>query len=128
LDTPSDLRYSDQHAWARQTADGLATVGLTDFGQDLLGEIVYVELPHVGATVTRGEPCCVVESVKAVSEFSAPLSGEVIAVNSALADAPETVNRSPYDDGSLFQVRYADASELTDMLDAEAYIKISLAR
>ena len=126
MDTPSDLRYSDQHAWARETADGLATVGLTDFGQDLLGEIVYVELPDIGATVTCGEPCCIVESVKAVSEFSAPLSGKVIAVNGALAGAPETVNRSPYDEGWLIQVRYPVPSELTDLLDAESYIRISL--
>lgn len=125
METPPDLRFSDQHAWVRQAAEGLVTVGLTDVGQDLLGEIVYVELPTVGAVVTPGEPCCVVESIKVVAEFSAPLSGEVVAVNDALADAPQTVNDSPYDEGWLFQLRCTDPSELTGLLDAAAYRKIN---
>lgn len=94
---PADLRYAASHEWTREEADGTITVGITDNAQDLLGDVVFVELPDVGRTVTAGEECAVVESVKAASDIYAPISGEVVAVNDALADGPELVNSEPYE-------------------------------
>jgi glycine cleavage system H protein len=117
---PSDLLYHPEHDWVRIDGD-LATFGITWFAQHSLGEIVFWDGPQVGATVTRDESYAELESVKAVSDVIAPLSGEVVEVNEALGDAPDRVNASPYDEGWLVRVRIADASERESLLDAAAY-------
>lgn len=117
---PDDLRYHREHDWARVEGDE-ATFGITWFAQDALGEVVFFEPPAVGAAVTRGESYAEVESVKAVSEVIAPLSGEVIAVNEPLAESPELVNDDPYGEGWLARVRLADSSEADDLMDSESY-------
>ena len=118
---PTELRYAATHEWARQEDDGSITVGITDHAQDELGDVVFVELPEVGADCVAGEEIAVVESVKAASDIYAPVSGSIIAVNSALEDAPEKVNEAPYDDGWFFRVQPTDAGELEDLLDADGY-------
>lgn len=121
MDNPSDLRYTASHEWLRDNGDGTATVGITFHAQDALGELVYVELPEVGRKVAAGEACVVVESTKAASDVYAPVAGEVTAVNGALADAPQTVNESPYDAGWLFRMKIADASQLAGLMSAADY-------
>lgn len=117
----SELKYLASHEWARVETDGTVTVGISDHAQDSLGDVVYVELPEVGTTVTAGEEAGVVESVKAASDIYSPISGEVIAINESLEDEPETVNSSPYDDGWFYKVQPSDVSELDATLDSEAY-------
>jgi len=117
----SELKYLSSHEWARVEEDGTVTIGITDHAQDSLGDVVYVEAPDVGSTVTAGEEAGVVESVKAASDIYSLVSGEVIAINEALEETPETVNESPYDDGWFFKVKPSDISELDSALDAEAY-------
>ncbi|WP_043319474.1 glycine cleavage system protein GcvH [Microbulbifer sp. HZ11] len=117
----SELKYASSHEWARLEEDGTVTVGISDHAQDALGDVVYVETPEVGQTVSAGEEAGVVESVKAASDIYAPISGEVIAINEALEDEPETVNSSPYDDGWFFKIKPSDESELEKLLDADAY-------
>ena len=117
---PDDLRYHSEHDWAR-IEDGEAAFGITWFAQDALGELVHFEAPEEGSTVTKDQAYAEVESVKAVSEVIAPLSGEIIEVNAAVVDAPETVNGDPYGDGWLVRVRLTDPSEADSLLDAEAY-------
>lgn len=117
----SELKYLASHEWARKEHDGTVTVGVSDHAQDSLGDVVYVELPEVGSSVTAGEEAGVVESVKAASDIYSPISGEVIAINEALEDEPETVNSSPYDDGWFYKVKPTDISELDAALDAESY-------
>lgn len=119
----SELKYLASHEWARVEEDGTVTIGITQHAQDALGDVVYVETPEVGSSVNAGEEAGVVESVKAASDIYSPVSGEVIAVNEALADAPETVNESPYDDGWFFKVKPTDLSELDNALDAAGYEK-----
>jgi glycine cleavage system H protein len=121
LNNPSDLRYTSSHEWLRLEADGTATVGITFHAQDALGELVYVELPEVGRRLAQGESCVVVESTKAASDVYAPVAGEVLAINPALAEAPQTVNESPYGDGWLFRMRPSDPSQIDALLDAGAY-------
>ena len=116
-----ELKYLSSHEWARVEEDGTVTIGITDHAQEALGDVVYVETPEVGSTVSVGEEAGVVESVKAASDIYSPVSGEVIAVNAALEDAPETVNESPYDDGWFFKVKPTDLSELDEALDAARY-------
>lgn len=118
---PSELRYTKEHEWARQEADGTLTFGITDHAQDALGDVAYVDLPGVGDPVTAGEAFGEIESVKAVSEVYAPCDGEVVAINEALADAPEKVNESPYGEGWLIRVKPADSSALDGAMDAAAY-------
>ncbi|BFM19467.1 glycine cleavage system protein GcvH [Gilvimarinus japonicus] len=120
-DIRNELKYLPSHEWARVEEDGTVTIGISDHAQDSLGDVVYVETPEVGATVTAGEEAGVVESVKAASDIYSPVSGEVIAVNEALEDSPEQVNESPYDDGWFFKVKPSDLSELDDALDADGY-------
>lgn len=120
-DTPEELRYTKSHEWVRMRDDGTADVGITDHAQEQLGDLVYVELPETGDTVSAGDDCAVVESVKAASDVYAPVAGEIVAVNENLADSPETVNQSPYDEGWLFRIRPADAGEVEALLDAEGY-------
>ena len=117
---PEDLRYTKDHEWARDKG-GRIVVGITDFAQDQLGDVVYVELPDVGDTVKKGESFGVVESTKAVSELFAPLSGKVVEVNDPLKDAPETVNEDPYEEGWMIAIEPSDPGELGGLLDASAY-------
>ena len=117
---PEDRRYVSSHQWVKTEADGTVTVGITDYAQNELGDVVFVQQPDKGRRVTRGESCAVVESVKTASDIPAPISGEIIAVNAALADAPQQVNEEPYA-AWLFRIRPAAAAELDDLLDAAAY-------
>ncbi len=120
-ETRNDIKYLSSHEWARVEADGTVSIGISDYAQDSLGDVVYVELPEIGSEVNAGQEAGVVESVKAASDIFSPVSGEVVAINEALEEAPETVNESPYDDGWFFKVKPSDLSELDDALDAEAY-------
>jgi glycine cleavage system H protein len=120
FEIPEDLRYLDSHEWAR-VDEGHARVGISEFAQDELGDVVFVELPAEGATVTAGEDFGVVESIKAVSDLYAPVSGTVTAVNDALTETPELVNDDPYGDGWLLEVDLDDESELDDLLGPDAY-------
>jgi len=117
---PDDLRYHPEHDWAR-IEDGEATFGITWFAQDALGELVHFEAPEGGSTVTKDQSYAEVESVKAVSDVIAPLTGEILEVNRAVADGPETVNEDPYGEGWLVRVRLSDPAEAESLLDAEAY-------
>ena len=117
---PDDLKYHPEHDWARVDGD-VATFGITWFAQDALGEVVFFDPPEVGSSVTKDESYAEVESVKAVSDVIAPLSGEIVEVNTGLGDAPETINADPYGQGWLVRVRLSDQSELDDLLDRDAY-------
>ena len=119
-DFPRNLRYSREDEWARVDGER-ATVGITDYAQQQLGDVVFVELPQVGKTVERGEPFGVIESVKAVSDLYAPLSGEVVEVNADLAEQPETVNEDCYGDGWMVVIAASDPKEVEALLDADAY-------
>jgi glycine cleavage system H protein len=117
---PEDLRYHPEHDWARVEGDQ-ATFGITWYAQDALGEVVFFDPPDVGSQVTKDEAYAEVESVKAVSDVFAPLSGEIVEVNGALADSPEKVNEDPYGEGWMVKVRLSDPSEVDALLDASAY-------
>jgi glycine cleavage system H protein len=119
---PANLKYTASHEWVLDHDDGTVTVGITDHAQTLLGDVVYVELPETGSRVERGKEFAVVESVKAASDLYAPVSGEVLAVNEALEDAPETVNNAPYSEGWVVKIRVSDAAELKSLLDAQGYV------
>ncbi|TNC82356.1 MAG: glycine cleavage system protein GcvH [Oleiphilus sp.] len=122
---PGELKYLSSHEWARLESDGeTVTIGITDHAQDLLGDVVFVELPEVDAEIAAGDEAGVVESVKAASDVFSPVSGIVIAVNEDLEDAPELVNSDPYDDGWFFKVKASDLDELGSLLDAEAYAEV----
>lgn len=123
-DISAELKYIASHEWVRLEADGTVTVGVTDHAQDALGDVVYVELPEIDVVLSAGDEAGVVESVKAASDIYTPLSGTVIAVNSTLEDAPEQVNSDPYGDGWFFKLRLADAGELEELLDADAYAEV----
>jgi glycine cleavage system H protein len=120
VSAPTDLRYTRDHEWVRVDGDE-ATVGITQYAADQLGDIVFVELPDTGRELEGAKPFGVVESVKAVSDLFAPVSGEVVATNDALAGGPELVNSDPYGDGWMVRMRVADPTELDDLLDADAY-------
>ena len=122
MDTPASLRYTESHEWIRRDADGCVTVGITAHAQDQLGELVYVELPAVGRALAQGEACAVVESTKAASDVYAPIAGEVVETNAALADAPQTINSAPYAEGWLLRLRPADSAQIDALLSAEAYL------
>lgn len=121
--TPTDLRYAPTHEWARLEEDGTVTVGITDHAQEALGDVVYVEVPDVGADIAGSDEAGVVESVKAASDIYAPISGTVIAINEVLEDEPETINADPYHDGWFYKLQPSDPSELEALLDAEAYLE-----
>lgn len=122
---PGELRYLSSHEWVRVEADGeTAVIGITDHAQELLGDVVFVEMPEVGTQLAAGDEAGVVESVKAASDIFAPVSGEVIEINDELEDAPETVNSEPYEDGWFFKVKLSDPDELEGLLDADAYKEI----
>lgn len=118
---PADLKYVSSHEWIRLEDDGTVTVGITEFAQDQLGDVVFVELPEVGTEVAVEQEIAVVESVKAASDIYAPLSGTVVAINEDLVDAPELVNEDPYGKAWFFKLELADKSQLEDLLDADAY-------
>jgi glycine cleavage system H protein len=117
---PDDVKYHPEHDWARIEGE-LATFGITWYAQDQLGEVVFVEPPEVGKSISKDEPYAEIESVKAVSDVVAPLSGEIVEVNALLSDSPEKINEDPYGDGWLVKVRLSDASEVDDLLDRDTY-------
>ena len=119
-DNPTDLKYTKDHEWVRLDGD-VATVGITDYAQGELGDVVFVELPETGASVSRGTSFGVVESVKAASDLYAPVSGEVTAVNGSLQDAPDLVNTAPFEDGWMIKIRPSDKAELQKLMDASSY-------
>ncbi|MFT4270231.1 MAG: glycine cleavage system protein GcvH [Pantoea sp.] len=120
---PNELKYKESHEWVRQEADGTYTVGITEHAQELLGDMVFVDLPEVGRVVEIGEDCAVAESVKAASDIYAPISGEILAVNEELESSPELINSDPYTDGWLFKIKASDESELESLMNAEGYKK-----
>ena len=120
----SELKYSKEHEWIRLDDEGNATVGITDHAQELLGDMVYVELPEVGDTVATGDETGVVESVKAASDIYAPLSGEILEVNEELADTPENVNAEPYESGWLYKMSVENEGDLDDLLTADEYAEL----
>lgn len=118
---PSELRYASTHEWVRNEGDGTYTVGITEHAQELLGDMVFVELPDVDDEISAGDDVAVAESVKAASDVYAPISGKVVAVNEDLEDTPELVNNDAFGDGWMFRVKADDASEVENLLDAEGY-------
>ena len=123
-ETPTECKYVATHEWARLEEDGTVTVGISDHAQNALGDVVYVELPEEGQQISSGDEAGVVESVKAASDIYAPITGTVIAINSALEDEPEKVNQDPYGEGWFFKLEPDDPLELDDLLDAEAYQEV----
>ncbi|MBU2712607.1 MULTISPECIES: glycine cleavage system protein GcvH [Zooshikella] len=121
---PAELRYVSTHEWVRLEDDNTAVVGITDHAQELLGDVVFIELPDVDATISAGDEVGTIESVKAASDMFAPLSGDVIAINEDLEEAPELVNSDPYGDGWLFKIKIKDQVEVDELLDAEAYSEL----
>jgi len=122
LSFPKDVRYAASHEWARSEGEKVK-VGITDYAQDQLGDIVFVELPEVGDTLDKGQEFGTVESVKAVSELYMPMAGEVIAINSSLEESPEKVNNAPYGDGWMLEIKVDNPAELDDLMDNDAYLK-----
>ncbi|MCE1713758.1 glycine cleavage system protein GcvH, partial [Enterobacter hormaechei] len=118
---PTELKYTESHEWVRAEGNGEYTVGITEHAQNLLGDMVFVDLPEIDTEVNSGDDCAVVESVKAASDIYAPLSGHIIAVNPELESSPELVNSEPYNEGWLFRIKATDESELAHLLDAESY-------
>ena len=121
MSMPANYRFAESHEWVLDNGDGTVTVGISDHAQNLLGDIVFVDLPEVGDEVTAKSEFSVVESVKAASDIYAPASGEIIAVNEALEDEPEIINSEPYEGGWIAKIKLSDAAELDELLDAEAY-------
>ncbi|MDL2357817.1 MAG: glycine cleavage system protein GcvH [Pseudomonadota bacterium] len=122
MNIPADLKYTESHEWVRAEADGTVTVGITEYAQDALGDIVFVELPKVGKSYSAGDDAAVVESVKAASDIYAPVGGEVVAVNDAVAAAPESINADAYS-AWLFKLKPSDANAINGLMDASAYGK-----
>lgn len=118
---PQELKYTESHEWIGVEADGSVRIGISDHAQQALGDLVFVELPAVGETINQGDPCAVVESVKAASDIYAPVTGEVVAVNEDLEDDPGAINTDPYGDGWLFQISLGDVTELDALQDAQTY-------
>ena len=124
MSTPANLKYTDTHEWIKQESDGTVTIGITDHAQQQLGDVVFVDPPAAGRQVKKGEECGVVESVKAAADIYAPISGEIVAANAELADAPEKVNQDPYG-AWMFRIRPSDTGELAALLDSAAYDKVA---
>lgn len=124
MSATSALKYAKSHEWIRVDADGLATVGISEFAQDALGDVVFVELPKSGTAVKAGQEVAVVESVKAASDIYSPVSGTIVAVNAVLKDAPELLNSSPLDKGWLFRIKPGNEAELAALLDAAGYAAV----
>jgi len=121
LSFPEDVRYAESHEWVKAAGD-TARIGITDYAQDQLGDIVFVELPDIGESFEKGAEFGTVESVKAVSELYLPVSGEIVAINEALEDAPELINNTPFSDGWMIEVKLDDSSELDALMDKDAYL------
>ncbi|MEN9782767.1 MAG: glycine cleavage system protein GcvH [Pseudomonadota bacterium] len=124
MSTPEHLRYSATHQWARHESDGLVSVGITDHAQEQLGDVVFVQNPALGSRLKQGDACGVVESVKAASDIYSPVSGEVVAINEQLSDAPEQINDDPYA-AWMFRIQPDDVAEMDNLLDAKAYQKVA---
>jgi glycine cleavage system H protein len=120
MSMPAELKYTESHEWVRREADGTLTVGITEFAQEALGDMVFVELPEVGRSLAKGEACAVVESVKAASDVYAPVAGSVVAVNSALAEKPEMINTNAFE-AWMFRIKPANVADINALLDAAAY-------
>lgn len=120
-EVPTDLRYTSSHEWVRLEDDGSVTIGITDHAQEALGDLVFVEPPEVGTTLSQGDACCVIESVKAASDIYMPINGEIIDTNNALVDEPEIINNSAYDDGWIFKIKPADEDDVDQLMDASTY-------
>ncbi len=121
---PQELKYTKSHEWVLAGDDGQVTIGITDHAQELLGDMVFIELPEMDKELDAGDECSVVESVKAASDVYAPIAGKVVAVNEKLADAPELINEDPYGEGWMFRLQIVDVSELDDLMDADVYAAI----
>lgn len=121
---PADLKYLESHEWARVESDGTVTIGISDHAQGALGDLVFVEVPEVGKSLSKGGAAAVVESVKAASDVYSPVTGEVVAANEALSGSPELVNSDPYGEGWLFKIKPSNTAELQQLLDASAYEKV----
>lgn len=121
-----ELKYAESHEWVRIEEDGTATVGITDFAQEQLGDVVFVELPEIDSEFNKEDDAAVVESVKAASDIYAPVSGKVIAINDDLVDSPEAINQDPYGEAWLFRLELSDPSEVDQLLDAETYAKVAV--
>lgn len=119
--TPANLKYTKSHEWVKTLPDGSVQIGITDHAQELLGDLVFIELPAVGKDCVAGKECAVVESVKAASDVYAPISGKVLEVNSKIGDAPETLNKDAYGDGWMFRLQPANKADIDKLLDAKAY-------
>jgi glycine cleavage system H protein len=120
-----ELKYTKTHEWVRRDEDGILTVGITDHAQDLLGDMVFIELPEAGVNYATGDDCAVVESVKAASDVYCPVAGEIIAVNEVLTESPEKVNEDPFDTAWLFKIKPEDPGEMDELLDSEAYAELA---
>lgn len=116
-----DVKYAESHEWAKMLDGNIVEVGISDYAQESLGDVVFVELPEIGTQVSAKDECCAVESVKAASDIYAPVSGEIIAVNEELDDAPELLNEFPYEQGWIFRIKVAADESMSELLDAEAY-------
>lgn len=121
---PNHLKYTAEHEWIRDEGDNIMCIGITDYAQLQLGDLVFVELPNVGVVLERGAMCAVVESVKSASDVYAPLTGEVIEVNNSLENSPELINQDPYDAGWMFRMRHDDSSEIDELLDSAGYAEL----
>lgn len=119
---PTELKYTESHEWVRAEGNGVYCVGITEHAQELLGDMVFVDLPEVGAQFSAGDDCAVAESVKAASDIYAPIDGEIVEVNGGLDGAPELVNSAPYGEGWLFRIKASDESQIGGLLDAAAYL------
>ena len=120
-ETPNDVVYAPSHEWAREIGDGVVEVGISDFAQQALGDVVYIELPEIGQEVDAGDECCAIESVKAASDIYAPIGGKIVAVNEDLDGEPELLNESPFGGGWMFRIKATDLDELKNLLSAEVY-------
>lgn len=118
---PADLKYAASHEWLREDGDDVFTLGISDFAQEKLGDVVFIELPEEGAEVSAGDPIAVVESVKAASDIYTPVTGTIVEVNSSLEDAPEQVNEDAYENGWFFKIKITDSEELAELMDADSY-------
>ena len=118
---PTELKYTASHEWVRAEGEGVYSVGITEHAQELLGDMVFIDLPEVGTSFDAGDDCAVAESVKAASDIYAPISGEIVAINDELEGAPERVNSAPYSEGWLFRIKATDEAQIAGLLDAAAY-------
>ncbi len=125
MSIPNDVLYDETHEWIRREAGDIVAVGISDYAQDQLGDVVFVELPTVGSDVARGDQVAVVESVKTASDIYTPVSGTIVEVNGSLEQSPEQINEAPYEGGWIFKVRLSDASELDSLLSGEAYAALT---